>query len=219
MRKVLRKILCVLAVVFLSGCARTAYRPEKPQLYPSGVYHRIERGETLWKIAKNYGADMEQIKSYNHIKNVEDLRVGSLIFIPNATGTNSLHSYTETGKEGFVWPAKGRIVSDFDFEKGGISKGIDISLPVGSQVRASKEGVVTYADVLRGYGKVIIIDHQDGFSTIYAHNSQLLVKENSAAKKGDLIAFSGDSGHCASPLLHFEIRKGNTPQNPRNYLP
>jgi murein DD-endopeptidase MepM/ murein hydrolase activator NlpD len=215
----MRKVLCVLAIIFLSGCAKTTYRPEKPSLYPSGVYHRIERGETLWRIAKNYGADMEQIKSYNDIKNAEDLKVGSVIFIPKVAERNPAYSSTETGKEGFTWPAKGRIASDFDFEQGGISKGIDISLPVGSQIRASREGLVTYADVLRGYGKVIIIDHQDGFSTIYAHNSQLLVEENIIVKKGDLIAFSGNSGQCVSPLLHFEIRKGNTPQNPLNYLP
>ncbi len=212
----MKKTLCVLFVIFLAGCARTAYKADKTSLYPNGVYHRVKRGETLWQIARNYYADMEQIKSYNNIKNVESLKTGSIIFIPEATNK---YFHAEIGKEGFIWPANGRIVSDFDFESGGISKGIGISLPIGSQIRASREGTVTYADVLRGYGKVIIIDHQDGFFTVYAHNSQLLVKENSTVKKGELIAFSGSSGYCKNPSLHFEIRKENVPQNPRNYLP
>jgi len=213
----MKKLLYILVIILLSGCAKTVRRPE-PQIYPRGVYHKIEKGETLWRIAKNYDTDMEEIKLYNNIKNTKNLQVGSVIFIPNATEKPSVYFSTESGKEGFIWPAKGKIISDFDCEKGGISKGIGISLPIGSQIRASKEGVVTYANVLRGYGKVVIIDHQDGFSTIYAHNSEILVKENNIVQKGELIAFSGNSGHCESPLLHFEIRKGNIPQNPRNYL-
>ncbi|MDD5454667.1 MAG: LysM peptidoglycan-binding domain-containing M23 family metallopeptidase [Candidatus Ratteibacteria bacterium] len=209
----MRKLSYILFVILLSGCAKTVYKPEKPQLYSSGVHHRIEKGETLWRIAKNYGADIEQIKIYNNIKTTENLQVGRVIFIPFASLS------MEAGKEGFIWPAKGKIISDFDCENGGISKGIDVSLPIGSQIRASREGTVSYADVLRGYGKVLIIDHTDGFSTIYAHNSKLLVEENSVVEKGELIAFSGNSGHCESPLLHFEIRKENIPQNPLNYLP
>ena len=123
------------------------------------------------------------------------------------------------GKDGFSWPVEGRIISDFNFGNGGISKGIDIALPFGSEVRASKQGIVKYSDVLRGYGKVIIIDHQDGFSTVYAHNSQLLAKENGFVQRGEIIAYSGNSGNCKSPLLHFEIRQDETPKDPLYYLP
>ena len=217
----MKKALYLLVLILLSGCARTVYRPERlPPTPPKGVYHRMEEGETLWRIAKTYGVDIEDIKSYNHIGDVENLKVGTIIFIPGVRGERiPVYSFSEIGKEGFVWPAKGSIVSDFDFEEGGTSKGIDVALPFGSKVRASKEGVVTYSDVLRGYGKVIIIDHQDGFSTVYAHNSELLVKENDFVKKGEAIALSGDSGHVENPLLHFEIRKGEIPQDPLSYLP
>jgi len=216
----MKKILYLLLTVLLAGCARTVYRPDRlPPIPPTGVYHRIEKGETLWRIAKTYGVEVEEIKSYNNIRDVEDLKVGTLIFIPAALERIPVYSPTEIGREGFTWPVKGKIVSNFDFGKGGTCKGIDVALPLGSKVRASKEGVVTYSDALRGYGKVIIIDHQDGFSTVYAHNSELLVKEKGFVKRGEAIALSGDSGHCKSPLLYFEIRKGEVPQDPLFYLP
>jgi murein DD-endopeptidase MepM/ murein hydrolase activator NlpD len=219
----MKKLLYFLVIILLTGCARTVYRPTRPTpTFPRGVYHRIEKGETLWRIAKTYGVEVEKIKSYNNIRDVEDIKVGTLIFIPRAE--KKLHttypiSVGKIGREGFMWPAQGRIVSYFDFGKGGTSKGIDVALPFGSEVRASKGGIVTYADVLRGYGKVVIIDHKDGFSTVYAHNSKILVKENSSVGRGEVIALAGDSGHCESPLLHFEIRKGETPQDPLSYLP
>ena len=150
---------------------------------------------------------------------MEDLKVGTVIFIPGVLERIPVYSSWEIGREGFVWPVKGSIVSNFDFGKGGTCKGIDVALPLGSKVRASKEGIVTYSDVLRGYGKVVIIDHQDGFSTVYAHNSELLVKEKSSVTRGQLIALSGNSGHCESPLLYFEIRKGEMPLDPLSYLP
>ena len=166
-----------------------------------------------------YAVDMEDIKSCNNIGNVNNLKVGSILFIPGSTDAIPIYPYHKIGKEGFIWPAKGKIICDFDFGRGGISKGINVALPVGSNVIASKEGIVTYSDVLRGYGKVIIIDHQDGFSTVYAHNSQLLVKEKTLVKRGQTIALSGDSGNCTNPLLHFEIRKGEVPLDPLYYLP
>ncbi len=216
----MKKALYLLIIVFLAGCARTVYRPTAlPSTRPQGIYHRVIQGETIWRIARNYGADVEDIKSYNNIRDVENLDIGTIIFIPGPKERIPIYSSYEIGKEGFTWPAKGRIVSDFDFGEGGTSKGINVALPFGSKVRASKEGIVTYSDVLRGYGKVIIIDHKNGFSTVYAHNSQLLVKENSSVKTGEVIALSGDSGNCENPLLHFEIRKGEIPENPLSYLP
>lgn len=216
----MKKALYLLVIVLLTGCARTVYRPTTlPPPRPEGVYHRIVRGETIWRVATTYGAKVEDIKSYNNIRDVENLKVGTIIFIPGGKEGIPIYSPNEIGKEGFTWPARGRIVSDFDFKEGGTSKGINVALPFGSKVRASKEGIVAYSDVLRGYGKVIIIDHQDGFSTVYAHNSQLLVKENSSVKRGEVIALSGDSGNCENPLLHFEIRKGEVPEDPLTYLP
>lgn len=206
-----------------SGCARTAYRPSRvPPSFPRGVYHRVEKGETLWRIAKTYRVDLEELKAYNNIKNVQDIEVGTLIFIPGVREripVSARINTSEIGNKGFTWPAEGKIVSYYNLNKGGLSKGIDVSLPFGSEVKASKQGVVSYADVLRGYGKVIIVDHQDGFSTVYAHNSKLMVKENDFVERGEIIAISGNSGNCQSPLLHFEIREGETPKDPLYYLP
>jgi murein DD-endopeptidase MepM/ murein hydrolase activator NlpD len=213
----------IIALILVSGCTRAVYRPRRaPPPYPRGVYHRVEKGETLWRIAKTYRVDLEELKDYNNIRDVEDLKVGTLIFIPGAKERIPVSAYINTskiGNEGFTWPAEGKIVSYYNTNKGGLSKGIDVALPFGSKVKASKQGIVSYADVLRGYGKVIIVDHQDGFSTVYAHNSKLMVKENDFVERGEVIAISGNTGNCKSPLLHFEIRKGETPQDPLYYLP
>lgn len=220
----MRKIgLWTTTILFIAGCAQRAYRPTPiPQIPTPGVYHRIEKGETLWRIARAYDVEVEKIRSYNNIEDVRELKVGSLIFIPGAKKRLSVPPSLlsdEVGKEGFIWPARGKIVSRFTTSGENISKGIDIALPLGTEIKAAKSGIVKYSDVLRGYGKIIIVDHQDGFSTVYAHNSKNMVKENDFVLGGEVIALSGDTGCCSGPVLHFQIRKGEVPQDPLFYLP
>ena len=100
------------------------------------------------------------------------------------------------------------------------NKGIDIGASRGSDVKASRSGRVTFAtEYLKGYGKTIIIDHLDGYETVYAHNAQNLVLEDQRVKRGEVIARVGKTGRADRPTLHFEIRKKSKPQNPFYYLP
>jgi murein DD-endopeptidase MepM/ murein hydrolase activator NlpD len=116
----------------------------------------------------------------------------------------------------FRWPARGRIIQGF---KSGGNDGINIALPEGTSVRAAEDGKVAYAgSALKGYGNLVLIRHSNGFVTAYANNGELNVKSGDAVKRGQVIAKSGQTGDVASPQLHFELRKGQTPVDPTNYL-
>ncbi len=115
------------------------------------------------------------------------------------------------------WPAKGKVVSRFTGKNG--NNGIDIASGQGSPVRAAAKGRVVYAGSgLRGYGKLLIMQHNDAFFSAYAHNESLLVAEGATVRRGEVIAKMGDTD-AASPRLHFEIRRHGKPINPLLYLP
>jgi murein DD-endopeptidase MepM/ murein hydrolase activator NlpD len=131
-----------------------------------------------------------------------------------------------TGATGaLVWPADGPITSPFGWRTHPIfgtqtfHTGIDIGADYGDTVVAADGGVVIYADWMGGYGKAVIIDHGGGISTLYAHNSQLVVSEGQRVQKGQQISLVGTTGYSTGPHLHFEVRQNGSPTNPMSYLP
>ncbi|HBL37446.1 MAG TPA: hypothetical protein DDZ55_11630 [Firmicutes bacterium] len=130
-----------------------------------------------------------------------------------------------TGK--MIWPlaTKGRISSPFGNRMHPILKenrfhsGMDIAVPSGTEVRAADRGKVLISGWNGGYGYYIAIDHGNGLSTAYAHNSRLLVKEGDLVAQGQAIAKSGSTGLSTGPHLHFEVRKEGVPIDPADYLP
>ncbi|MBE9536146.1 MAG: peptidoglycan DD-metalloendopeptidase family protein, partial [Proteobacteria bacterium] len=122
------------------------------------------------------------------------------------------------------FPAKGDIVTFFGKRKDPkfnttiFQKGIDIAVPEGTEVRAVFDGKILYADWFRGYGKIIIIDHGEGFYSLSAHLSKLDKKVNDRINKGETIALSGDTGSLKGPYLYFEIRKKGKPVDPLDWL-
>lgn len=127
---------------------------------------------------------------------------------------------TETEGASFRWPAKGRVISGFGARgTGGANDGINIAVPEGTPVRAAEGGTVVHADdALKGYGKLVLIRHPNGYVSVYAHNGELNVKRGESVKRGQVIAKSGQSGNVTAPQLHFEIRKGATPVDPTKHL-
>lgn len=124
-----------------------------------------------------------------------------------------------------LWPADGEITSPFGwrthpiFGTQRLHTGIDIGADYGDTVRAADGGVVIHSDWMGGYGNAVIIDHGNGISTLYAHNSQLLVSEGQAVGKGQAISRVGSTGYSTGPHLHFEVRQNGSPVNPLNFLP
>lgn len=121
-------------------------------------------------------------------------------------------------------PVKGEISSPFGMRNHPIKKvnkvheGVDLSSSKGDPILAAASGKVEYSGYNSGYGYHIIIDHKNGYRTIYAHSSKLLVKEGELVKKGQKIALVGSTGVSTGPHLHFEIRIGNTPVDPTKYI-
>ena len=122
-----------------------------------------------------------------------------------------------------LWPTERRRITDkFGYRtlwgKLEFHKGIDIQVWYGTEVFATKDGVVTKAGWQPGYGWTVELEHEMGFSTIYGHNSQLLVSEGDKINAGDVVALSGNSGRSTGPHLHYEIRLNDTPVDPLKYL-
>lgn len=124
-----------------------------------------------------------------------------------------------------LWPADGPVTSPFGwrthpiFGTQRLHTGIDIGADYGDAVLAADGGVVIEADWLGGYGNAVIIDHGNGISTLYAHNSQLIVSEGQSVAKGQTISRVGSTGYSTGPHLHFEVRQNGSPVNPLDYLP
>jgi murein DD-endopeptidase MepM/ murein hydrolase activator NlpD len=120
-----------------------------------------------------------------------------------------------------VWPVdQGQLSSPYGRRWGRLHEGIDLAAPTGTPVRAARGGTVLYAgNTLRGYGHMVVLQHDGDFLTAYAHNSVLLVRVGDQVKAGQMIARVGQSGRATAPHLHFELRKGQVPQDPLRFLP
>jgi murein DD-endopeptidase MepM/ murein hydrolase activator NlpD len=124
------------------------------------------------------------------------------------------------GALAFVWPVSGPVISDFGTTlSGGRNDGINIAIPFGTPIHAAAAGQISYAgNELRGYGNLVLIKHDDGYVTAYAHAERIVVNRGDMVTKGQIIGYAGQTGDVTSPQLHFEIRKGVAPVNPRSLL-
>jgi murein DD-endopeptidase MepM/ murein hydrolase activator NlpD len=201
---------------------------------PAGIRHRVERGENLYRIGKAYGVTFQELARVNEIDDPDRIEVGQELVIPHATRHLPVELITPEraqedrptrrelpqGPTPFVWPVPGGVpFSDFGPRGATHHDGIDISSPVGTPVRAARAGRVIYADTLRGYGNLVILEHDDGYATVYAHNRENRATPGEEVRQGEIIAEVGDTGTASGPNLHFEIRKDNVARNPRFYLP
>ncbi len=225
MRKkfLLYTIYCILATAFI-GCATLTMGPPPPPKGMTGIYRRVKKGETLWRICKVYNLELEKIARINRLADTSRIYAGQLIFIPGAAKeVEDLVLEIDFKDKGgdFIWPLKGRVSSFFGMKRDEVkNKGISIQTRKGAPIKAARSGRVAFcSEGLKGYGKIVIVDHLDGYSTIYAQNSKISVKLNHLVKQGQVIARAGSSGRTETPELYFEIRKGHKPQNPFFYLP
>lgn len=127
-----------------------------------------------------------------------------------------------------IWPlldkGTGYISSSFGFRRDPFSgqqafhEGIDIGVWYGTPVVATAEGTISFAGWRTGYGYTVMIDHGYGFETLYAHNSEIVVREGDRVKRGDVVAYSGNTGRSTAPHLHYEVRVNGIPHNPLKYI-
>ncbi len=213
-------------IILLSGCA----------FFPSGIYHRVQKGETLWRISRVYEVDLDEIARINHLADATRIKTGQLIFVPGAKERKDTLAYSgrstsprsrkkERAKPppeliDFSWPLKGKILVGFGKQSGKRHQGVDIEGREGAPIVAIYDGIVTYSNnKLRGYGNMVIIKHNEDYSSVYAHNRINLVREGERVKKEQAIAQVGATGWADVPHVHFEIRERGKAVNPVFYLP
>ena len=140
---------------------------------------------------------------------------------PKQPASPPLTTVPETYSGAMRWPLDAYIVSsEFGARWGKLHKGMDMAAHVGEPVYAIADGEVIYAgNGLTGYGNVVILRHDRKTTSLYAHNSELKVKQGDQVTKGTLVALLGNTGHSTGPHVHFEIRDGDLAVNPRNVLP
>jgi lipoprotein NlpD len=194
----------------------------------------VERGESLYRIGRAYGVSPEVLARVNGIEDSSRIEVGQMIVIPHARRELPVGMITPERARAdrptppelprdtapFLWPVEAGLVSSPFGPRGATHHdGIDISAAEGSPVRAARAGRVLYSDRLRGYGNLIIVGHDDGYATVYAHNQENRAHAGAEVRQGEVIAAVGRTGKTSGPNLHFEIRKENVARNPLFYLP
>ncbi len=204
-----------------------------------GIRHKVERGETIYTIAKKYGLDESEAQRivdypFNEFKNDEtfELAIGQTIMIPGgvkpdeaapaekpaqgkfaAKLTPNAGTVTATGT--FVWPASGRITQGYSF----YHKAFDIANHDGGPILAADSGIVIAAGWDNtGYGNRVMIDHGNGFVTLYGHMRVLQVQVGQHVARGNVVGQMGSTGHSTGTHVHFEIRNQGVLENPGNYL-
>ena len=119
---------------------------------------------------------------------------------------------------GCIWPARGTVTSEYGSRWGRLHAGIDIANGIGTPIWASKAGTVIFAGVESGYGNTVIVDHGNGFSTLYAHMSRISTSEGARVGQGQAVGAMGNSGRSTGPHVHFETRYNGSARNPRSCL-
>jgi murein DD-endopeptidase MepM/ murein hydrolase activator NlpD len=123
-----------------------------------------------------------------------------------------------SGSGRLSWPVSGPVTSGFGSRWGRMHEGIDIAVGSGTPVHAAAAGTVIYAGWMEGYGNLVVLDHGGGLSTAYAHNSSLVVSVGRTVAAGEVVAYSGSTGHSTGPHVHFEVRVNGSPVDPLGYL-
>lgn len=206
-----------------------------------GILYQWKAGDTFEKVAAQYKAKADDILDWagNEIDLTNpQVQPDQWVMIPGGSreykqwlvptvarghsGTASVGTSAckggPIGSTNFIWPAQNHYLSGNDFYAGHL--GIDIAAGLGAPVYAADSGVVTIASgVTSGYGNVIMIDHGNGFVTLYGHLSQFNVKVCQAVTVGQLIGLAGSTGNSSGPHLHFEVRENGGFINPWNVLP
>ena len=182
-----------------------------------GIYHRLEAGQTLYRLALLYDVPLDRLLDLNRIGDPTDVPAGSQIFIP---GARRLLLYPEPTRARLSWPLHGQITSRFGVPRGRRShhSGLDIDGEKGEPIQAAAAGRVREAGRGGRYGKYVLIDHGDGLQTLYAHASRLLVKRGQRVEVGDEVALVGQSGNARGTHLHFEVRSNGRTVDPLPFL-
>lgn len=216
-KKYFSHLLLLLILFTLFSCSRVTRQPT------SGIYHSVQKGESLKTIARKYSVSRLEIQKANGIYDSMDLDSGMQIIIPGIKKKIAPKPIEPRQSKKLpirlIWPAQGTISSGYGKRHGRMHSGIDITRDGGKDIRAAAAGVIEFSGRQRGYGKTIIINHGRGITTLYGHNATLYVKKGTRVKRGSVIAKMGSTGTSSGIHLHFEVRLNKKHTNPLRFLP
>jgi murein DD-endopeptidase MepM/ murein hydrolase activator NlpD len=191
-------------------------------------YHIVKPGETLYRLSVWYSTPVEYLREYNNLPD-NTIYAGQKIYLDSDFSDYEIQysrsddndSDISPTLKSFKWPIKGKeITSEFGTRVHPITgretthDGVDLRASMNTPVYAPYSGTVTYTGWMSGYGKVVVIMHDNGYESRYAHLNRWLVKEGEEVSKGQIIAKTGNTGLSTGPHLHYEIRKNDKPVDP-----
>jgi len=234
--------------LILTNRLRAPYHLHEGQriIVPIQRTYTVKRGDTLYAIADKYSMNVHQIVTMNRISQPYTIKPGQKLLLPQAgykartmVAARKASSYSKpkpkwaqpqkkspatrplaSGPGTFLWPLKGKLLSTYGPKQGGIhNDGINISGTRGQSITAARNGKVVYAGKdLESYGNMVLVQHDRGYITAYAHTDRIHVRRGDYVKRGQKIATVGSSGSVDRPQLHFEIRRGQKAIDPLSYL-
>lgn len=217
-------LLIILALLFMVSCSTLSNRSNEEKVYYTrGIWHRMEEGQTLWRIAKTYSVSLETIKKANDIVDVLHIAPGTWIFIPGVKKhlyvQGSLAIKNMDSKKFYIQlPVIGNIIRKFGKLRNDFNYGIDIKTRSSKYVISSQGGTVIYSGFLRGYGSVIIIDHGNNFYSLYTRDIDPIVKDGQKIELKTIIAKTIKKKGEDSAIIHFELYYKGKPVNPLYYV-
>ncbi len=183
-----------------------------------GIYHKVARGDSVERLSRRYGIQAESIQRANGLVR-DELETGSVIFLPGAK--LSADEMERALGMLFVRPAAGGwLSSSYGYRRDPFSlshqfhPGIDIALPYWTPIVAVRSGQVEFSGWNGGYGKMVMLKHADGYSTIYGHMIQYIVSSGQWVRAGQRLGYVGSTGYSTGPHLHFELRRYGRLINP-----
>lgn len=224
-----------LMCIFLFSFGLPPVFSKEEQVVPCFSIVTLQQGQSLETLAIKYHTTEKQILQDN--PSVKTLKPGITLTIrENTVSDNTVNNgnrYITTANKAsgnptdisrglnstWHWPAYGPISSDYGWRGNEFHHGIDIAIPSGTEVTASRAGKVVKAEWIGVYGLTVLLDHGNGIETLYAHNQEVLVRVGQTIETGQKIALSGNTGKSTGPHLHFEIRLNGKTVNPNPNLP
>ncbi len=196
--------------------------------------YTVRPGDTLFSLARKFGISVGELAEANGIGAPYTLSLNQNLIIPAAVPATPAERVVETvpaaphepqadavlvnraASSRFSWPIKGAVVRSYGTSMDGVrNDGINIAAPVGAPIRAAADGEVVYTGAeLAGYGNLLLVKHDDGWVSAYAHTDAILVKKGERVQQGQVVAKVGASGDVDGPQLHFELRHDLKPQDP-----
>ena len=219
------RLLSFIATLLLMTACGLRYSETTTVPPKAETYHYVKKGETLYAIAKKHQIPLSRLMAINHISDPRQLRIGQKLIIP-ATFSREGHgasikrrSFPDAGP--LIWPVETPQISSafgrrFFFHK---HEGIDLRAPKGTPIYAAADGIVIFSGRKPHYGNMIMVRHDKGLITRYAHNHQNWVQEGQRVTRGEPLGAIGDTGNATGYHLHFEVIDDGRAVDPEVYLP